>query len=49
MRFEREAKRIVKTVPLLAAAFSVVFTLGWVATRVQFSRWIIQLSAGLLR
>lgn len=49
MRFEREVARIVYSVPLMACGFAALFTTGWLIGRTQMTRWIIQLSAGLLR
>ena len=49
MRFEREVKSILASVPFMSATFVGLFTLGWLVCRTQITRWIIQLSAGLLR
>ena len=49
MRFEREVKKILASVPSAAVAFTVIFTFSWLSFRTQLARWTIQLSGGLLR
>jgi hypothetical protein len=49
MRFEREVKKILASVPSAGVAFTVIFTFSWLSFRTQLARWTIQLSGGLLR